>query len=177
MHMRIRPIQSSLRYCGSRRIAQEVPDQGRGDDADRNVDEENPVPVPVVRNPAADHRTERGPDDHAHRKNALRLPLLLNAVGVAQDRLRGCDQAAAAQALNQPPKNQLSEAVRETAHQRGDGKDDDRGKEVLTPSEARGEPRIERNHDDVGDEVRRNDPGAQDRPRRRSCLECSAARR
>ncbi len=49
---------------------------------------------------------------------------------------------------------------REAAHQRGDREDDDRCEEVLSPPEARGQPRRDRDDDHVGDDVPRDDPRA-----------------
>ena len=75
-----------------------------------------------------------------------------------RDSLRGSDQSAATQTLYQPPENKLSQAVGKTAEQRRNRKDHDRGEEVLSPPEPRREPGIERNDDDVRDQIRGDDP-------------------
>ena len=51
-----------------------------------------------------------GPTMTPMREYALRLALLFDAVGVAQDRLRRRDQPAAAQALDEAPEDELAEA-------------------------------------------------------------------
>ena len=140
------------------RIAQIVPDQCCRDDADRQIDEERPAPREIVGNPATEHRPERRTDDHTHCEDPLRQALLFERVRIAQNRLRGGDQATSAEALNDAPEDRRSKARREAAHQRGDREDDDRGKEVLTPAESRGEPGRDRNHHDIGNDVSGDDP-------------------
>jgi hypothetical protein len=141
-------------------ITQVIPNQRRGGDADRQIDVERPAPREVVRDPTAEHGSERGAHDDAHREDALGRSLLVQRIRVTQNRLRRRDQTSAAQTLHDAPEDEASEARCDAAHERGAREDDGRREEVLAASEAGCEPRGDRDDDYVRDDVPRDDPSA-----------------
>src|SRR6202789_2653123 len=73
---------------------------------DGYVDEKNPVPVEVVRNPAAERGTDRGSDHHGHAINGKRLPALFNGERVGENSLLRGRKTAAAQPLQHAGEDQ-----------------------------------------------------------------------
>ncbi len=108
-----------------------MPGQHRGDHrqrdrADRQVDVEHPPPRQVVDEEPADQRA-----DHAgHPEHAAEQALIAAAVpgrdDVGDDRLRPCQQAAAADALHRAEHDQYQNGVGQPAQRRPDEEDDDR---------------------------------------------------
>ena len=135
-------------------------DQNEGQNADRNVDEEDPAPGEVVGDPAAeggsDGRREHG-NEAVERKG---LSALLRLKGVGHDGLGHGLHAAAARALNDSEDEQHGQSGRRAAEKAGDGKDHDaENKEVAPPHQARG-PAAQRQHNGVRDQVAGQHPGA-----------------
>ena len=70
------------------RIPDENLRQDDGDDADGNIDVEDPAPAVIVGEPAAGDRTQHGRDHDAQRPEGHRLPALLRRKRFHQDGLR-----------------------------------------------------------------------------------------
>ena len=106
-----------------------------GDDADRQVDVEDPAPGVAVGDPAAEGRADRRADHHAEAEEAVGEPQLLGREGLDQDRLRGREHGAAAGALDEAEDHQLPEVGGVAAEERGDGEQDQRADEVVAAAE------------------------------------------
>ena len=98
-----------------RRIEDENLRQDDRDDADGNVDVEDPAPTVIVGEPAAGDRTEHGRDHDAERPERHRLPALLRRKRLQQDGLRQRLQSAAARALNDAADNEKRQVRRQSA--------------------------------------------------------------
>ena len=134
--------------------AQRRPD---GDQANGDVDEKTPLPGEVIHQPAAKQRADGRAEHEAHRKDACRRAALLGLEGFIENRLRGRQESAAADALNEAEKDQHPDVSRDAAEKRGDRKEQDRADEVGAPPEKVAEESRQRNDDDVGDGVTRDD--------------------
>ena len=80
------------------------------DDADRDVEEEDPAPGVVVDDPAADGGAEHGRDDDGHAVNREGHAALLRREGVGEDGLLAGLEAAAGRALQDAEEDQHAEA-------------------------------------------------------------------
>jgi len=70
-----------------------------GKESDGEIDEEDPMPVEVVGDPAAEGGADGGGDDDGHAVDGEGLATLFNGEGVGEDGLLGGSEAAAAGAL------------------------------------------------------------------------------
>ena len=151
-------------------VGQRLPDQVRRiedhrrrqcerEDADRDVDEEDPAPGVVVGDPAAQRRPDHRRHDHAHAVERHRDALLFAREALDQNGLGDRLQRSAAQALQHAKEDQRAERRRHAAEQRTDGEDADARHVEALPAEQGREPAAQRQHDRVGDEIRRQHPG------------------
>ncbi len=69
------------------------------DEADGDVDEEDPVPVEVVRDPPTESGADCGRDDDGHAVNGEGLTTFFDGEGVGEDGLLAGGEAATARAL------------------------------------------------------------------------------
>jgi hypothetical protein len=92
-------------------VGQRRGDHDQGQDAHRQVDVEDPAPVDVVRQKAAEER----PDDEAEPEHGAEQALvaapLLRAEQVADDRQRDREQGAGAQALDAAERDELAHGL------------------------------------------------------------------
>ncbi len=143
-----------------RRIHEDGAGEHHGQDAHRDVDEEDPVPAVVVREPAAQHRPDDRGEDHADAVHRHGLPVLLRREALHQDALGGGLEPAAAQALEDAEEDQPAQGGRGGAQEAAGGEDEDAGEvEALAAHEA-AEPPAHGQHHRVGHEVRGEHPGA-----------------
>src|SRR4029453_5745404 len=119
----------------------------RGDDqrsnTDRNVDEEDPFPAPVVGEPTAQQRTGYRRDAENGSKESLILATLTRWDHVTDYGESERHQAAGSEALNGPARDhhidsrdaeEVGNLRGETADQRADQEDDDRGLKDRPPA-------------------------------------------
>ena len=92
---------------------QQPGDDGEADDADRDVDVEDPVPAERVGQEATERRAEQGGDAEHGAEQALVLAALLGGEQVADDRQRDREQRAGAEALDAPEQDQLLHGLRQ----------------------------------------------------------------
>ena len=83
-------------------VGQEAIDDREGDQADGQVDEEDPVPAEVLRQPAAQQRAEDGRDAEHGAEQALVLAALAGREQVTDDRERDGEDGAGADTLDAP---------------------------------------------------------------------------
>ena len=130
-----------------------------GEQADGDVDEEDPAPVVVVGDPAAEDGADgrRGDDgDGVEREGRGAFGW---REGVDEDGLFDRREAAAADALQDAGDEHDVEAGGDAAEERRDGEEGDAGHVVVLAAEDAGEPGGHGEDDGVGDEVGGEDPG------------------
>ena len=81
------------------------------EDADGKIDEEDPVPVEVVGDPAAEGGTDGGRDDDGHAVDGEGLAAFFDGEGVGQDGLLAGRETAAAGALQDAGDDQQRQSV------------------------------------------------------------------
>ena len=128
------------------------------DEAERHVDVEDPAPRRVRRQEAADERAGDARDAEDGAEQARPLAALARRHDVADRRLGGDHQAAAAEPLDRPEGDELRHALREPAEHRPDEEDHERSlQHDLAPVEV-AELAVERRHDRHREQVRGDDP-------------------
>ena len=134
-------------------------DHHRGQNTDRKIHVEDPRPTVIVGEPATQRRTDRRPDHDTQTKECHRHARFTPRERFEEHGLRDGHQRAATHPLDDAPENQLRERGRCSAHEAGDGEDDDGSDEVAFAAEKIAEPTHERNDDDVGEDVPGGNPG------------------
>ncbi|CCJ76454.1 200 kDa antigen p200, putative [Cronobacter muytjensii 530] len=129
-------------------------------DADRHVDKEDPAPVVVIADPAAEDRAADGGDDHRHRPQRQRDGALGRRVVAQQQTLGKRDQRPGHNPLNHAEENQHVQAVGDTACPGGDGESDGGPDEQTHLADASSEPAGNRDRDGVRHPERGDNPGA-----------------
>ena len=81
-------------------LVDEGRDHPQAEDADGDVDVEDPRPRVVVDDPPAERRADGGAEHDGHREEGHRHPLLLGGEGLPQDGLLGRLERARAEALD-----------------------------------------------------------------------------
>ena len=94
-------------------------------DADRNIDEEDPAPREVVRDPASQRRADDGRHNDAHAVHGHGHALLFLLEAFYQDGLRDGLQTAAAGALDHAEQDQQEKIGRDAARERAQREEDD----------------------------------------------------
>ena len=129
------------------------------DEADGDVDEEDPVPVEVVGDPAAEGGADGGSDDDGHAVDGEGLATLFDGESVGQDGLLAGGEAAAACALQDARDDEKRKRICNAAEERTDGEERDAGHVEALAAEAVGEPAGDGQDDGAGDEIAGEDPG------------------
>ena len=148
-----KPNQSNRRCSCGLGLFHEQQHADDGDDADRQVDQEHPVPGVIVGQPGAERRAHDRPQHHADAPDRHGAAALLGRIGVEQHRLRQRHQRGAGHALQQAEQHDLLDVLRQRAQQRGDGEAGDADDEQLLAAEAVGQPADRRRHDGGGDDI------------------------
>ena len=145
------PVQ--LRTGVSLRLRQEGDDAEEGEDADRQVDVENPAPGVVLGQPATEHRPQDGTDHDRDAPHRHRRALALLRIDVEQHGLRQRDERRAEHALQDAEQHDLHQRLRHAAQHGGDGEAGDGDEEQALAPEPAGEEAGRRRHDRGGDDV------------------------
>ena len=140
---------------------QQPPDDDQADDADRDVDEEDPVPAGVVGEQAADGRAEdeRQPEDGA--EQALVTAALGRAEQVADDGQRDREQRAGADALQATEDDQLLHGLAQARQGGADQEHGDPEHQQRLAAEQVGQLAVEGDGDRGREQVDRDDPRVQ----------------
>ena len=112
-------------------VVDEAGDEGVGEDADGDVDVEDPAPGVVVGDPAAQGGSDGGGEDGDEAVEGEGLAALLFLEGVGHDGLGHGLESAAADALEDAGDEEDGEAGSEAAEEAGYGEDDDAGEEEV----------------------------------------------
>jgi len=119
-------------------ILNELRSEKERKDADGNIDEEDPAPGVVIRNPAAERRSDDGRDDDPHAVDGHAHALFFAGKAFNQNGLRDGLEAAAARALQYAKQHKEREAGSQPAKKRADHEYGDAGHiETLAPEQAR----------------------------------------
>ena len=130
-----------------------------GEDADGDVDEEDPAPVVVVGDPAAEDGADGGCGDDGDGVESEGRGSFGGREGVDEDGLFDGGEAAAADALEDSAEKHDVERGGDAAEERCDGEEGDAGHVVVLAAEDAGEPCGHGENDGVGDEIGGEDPG------------------
>ena len=129
-------------------------DDGEGQQAQRQVDVEDPAPGELIDDEAAEQRADHRREAEDAAEEALIAAALARRHDVADDGDGGDDEAAAAEALDDAEGDQLGQVLRQAAQRRADEEDDDRGLQHDAAAVDVAELAVER-HDDGGRRVGR----------------------
>jgi hypothetical protein len=129
------------------RLVDDEPGDDDRQDADGNVDEEDPVPADVLCDETADQRSDRQGQRGDARPDADRHPALPRREGGGDDRERGGVHEGRADALDDPRADQDLRATGQAAGERGAREDDEPDDEDAPPAEQVGQlPAREHEH-------------------------------
>jgi hypothetical protein len=131
-----------------------------GDQTEGKVDEEDPVPVVIVGNPAAEGGTDGGGHDYGHAVESEGLAALFDGEGIGEDGLFAGGEATSSEALQDAREDEPAEAGSESAEDRADGKHDDAAHVEAFAPDAIGEPAGDGKDDGGGDEIAGENPGS-----------------
>ena len=129
-------------------------------DADRHVDEEDPVPVDPLGQEPAGEQTQRAAARDDQREDAHRLRALRRLLKLRDD--DGDDHARgqrATEALQEAADDQVVRALGEPGPDRRDGEEEDPGQEDLAAPDQVTQPSRHQEEAPVGDQVGVDDPG------------------
>jgi hypothetical protein len=141
------------------RVKNEETRHDEGQDADGDVDVEDPAPAIAVGEPASEDGPEHGSHDDAESPEGHGLAALLGAEGFEHDGLRDGLERAAGSALDEAEDDEERKARREAAKKRRRRETGDRPDEQALAAELPGEPAGDGQNDGVGDEVGGERPG------------------
>src|ERR1700722_2253963 len=147
-------------FCELRRISQQIAGEDQRHDADRDIDEEDPAPAPVIGDPAAERRADGGRGDDGHAVEGEGCCALCGGESVDEDGLFDGSEAAATYSLEYAEEDEEAEAWRETAEEGADCEERDANHVIALAAKKAAEPRGKREHDGVGDEIAGEHPGA-----------------
>ena len=145
---------------GVGRIFNEPLREKEGQDADGNIDIEDPVPRVVVGNPSAERWADGGRencDQSIERESEAALRRLER---IRHDGLRHWLQAATAEALEDAKEQKQSEGGSNAAKKRTDGKNDNAEHEEILAADDAGGPSTHGKDNCVGNKIRGENPGA-----------------
>ena len=142
-----------------RRVFHDAVGEVERQDADRDIDEEDPAPTVVVDDPAADGGAEHRRHHHGHAIDGESHAALGGGKGVGEYGLLAGLQAAAGRSLEHAEEDQHAEGGRQAAKQRGGGEKENAGHVKALAADAVGDPAAQGEHDGVGDEVAGEHPG------------------
>ena len=117
-----------------RRIVNEAGDEDEGQDADGNVDEENPAPGEIVSDIAAERGADGGSEHGDQAVEREGLPALVGLKGISHDGLRHGLHAAAERALQYPAEEEDGQGGRRATKKAGDGEAGDAKDEEVAAS-------------------------------------------
>jgi hypothetical protein len=145
------PVEAQLEILPG--LVHEYQQAEHGEDAERQVDKEHPVPGIGLGQPGAERGSHDRAHHHAHAPDRHRLGALMQCVGIEHHRLRQRHQRRAEHALQQAEQHHLVDILREPAQHRGRREAAGAQDEDALAPEAVGDPAHRRGHDRGGDDV------------------------
>ena len=141
------------------RVFDQAVGEDEGDDADRDIEEEDPTPGIVVDDPAADGGTEDGRGDDGDSIDGEGHAAFLRREGVGEDGLLAGLESAAGCALKDSKEDEHAKSGGDAAEKRCDGEKKDAGHVKALASHTVGNPAGDGQDHGVGDEIAGQDPG------------------
>jgi hypothetical protein len=141
-----------------RRVFDEPVRKIERDDADGDVEKEDPAPGVVVDDPATDGGAKDGSGDHCDSVDRECHAAFLRREGVREDGLLAGLQASTSRALQNTEEDEHAESGREAAEQRCDGEEEDAAHVEPLAADAVGDPAADGQDHGIGDEVAGEDP-------------------
>ena len=126
------------------RIFDEPVGEIQRNNADGDVDVENPAPAEIVGDPAAEGGADGGGDDHGHAVDGESHAAFGGRESIGEDGLFAGLQAAAGGSLQDAEENQHAEGGREAAQETAAGEKRDAGHVETFAAEAGGQPGADR---------------------------------
>ena len=148
------PVEAQLAVLPG--LVHEHDEAEHGEDAERQIDQEHPVPGIGLGQPGAQRRSHDRAHHHAHAPDRHRLGAFMQRVGVEHHRLRQRHQGGAEHALQQAKQHHLVDVLRGAAQHRRDREAGGADDEDPLAAEPVGDPAHRRGHD-----RRRHDVGGQ----------------
>ncbi len=128
-------------------------------DPDGDVDEKDPVPRPVVGDPAPQERPDDGPDHDADPEDRHGRPVLMPREALQQDGLRDRLQRAPGESLEDAEEDQCPQAPGGAAEKGAEGEQADGDEQEALAPEEPAEPARHGDDDGIGGQVGGDDPG------------------
>ena len=157
------PVVDAFALLAAGREVRWVFDEALGEeereDADGDVQEEEPAPACAVDDPAADGGAEDGREDDGHSINGEGHGAFFGREGVGEDGLLAGLEAAAGCSLDDAEKDQQGQRWGESAEQAGDGEAEDAAHVEALAADAVGDPAGDGEDDGVGDQIAGEYPG------------------
>ena len=141
-------------------MTQLPPSHKSGGYADGHVDKENPAPMPIIGNPAAENRPQHRRHHHRHRPQSQRQRALLRRIRSHQQALRERNQRAGHKTLQHAKQNQQLQIMRNAAQPRHNNKADHRPHKHFHFAETARHKAGERYGNRIGHGKRGNHPSA-----------------
>jgi hypothetical protein len=113
------------------RIAEQGITSSKGQETDRHIDQKDPPPLVLVRQPAAERRTDDRREQGRQAEQRHRHALLFAREGVQQNGLTAWLQAAACQTLKDAEQDELTETAGHSTQSGTDRKNCNRHEEVI----------------------------------------------
>src|SRR5262249_24886860 len=150
------------------RVLNDEVGQHQGQGTDRDIDVEDPAPVVLDHEVAAQGRADDGRQQGRDAEHRLGDALLLGRKRIEQHGLAGGLQAAPGQALDHPEQDNLPQAGGHAAQPRSEGEDGDGQQEVVAAAQAGRDPAGDRQDGGGGGQVAGQDPLLVDDRRRQA---------
>ena len=153
---RTKPIKSNWRRPFGLEVGNVAGRHRHADQADRHVDDEDPMPRCIRGDEAAERRTADRPDQrrYGHQRHGVDQKPLVDAAH--QDEAADRRHHRAAGALNNARHHELIERARQRAADRAEHEHDDGDAEDIARAEAVGDPAARRNENGEREQIRRD---------------------
>ena len=142
------------------RVAEKGVTSGKRQKTDRHIDQKDPPPLVLVRQPATQGRTDDRREQGRQAEQRHRHALLFPREGVEQNRLAAGLQTAACQTLDDAEQDQLTETAGHSAQSGTESKNGNRHQKVVAATKMRAQPPGDRQDDGVGGKVAGENPFA-----------------
>ena len=142
------------------RVAEKGVTSGKRQETDRHIDEKDPPPLILVRQPATERRTDDWRQQGRQAEQRHRHALLLAREGVEEYGLTAGLQTATCQTLNDAEQDQLTKTAGHPTQRGTERKNGNRYEEVVTATQMRAQPAGDRQDDGVGGKVAGENPFA-----------------
>ena len=142
------------------RVAEKGVTSAKRQETDWHIDQKDPAPLILVRQPAAQGRTDDRRQQGRQAEQRHRHALLFSREGVQQNGLTAGLQTAPCQTLNDAEQDELTETAGHSTQCGTDRKNGNRHEEVVAATEMRAQPAGDRQDNGVGSKIAGENPFA-----------------